>query len=106
MLFGSYVKAHKYPMVKNYMTPRTHDCISIVPTGNLQVTQNVFCLNTVRVLKPSNIILVVAPDGIIKKVNQCFKYQKGEIINKIWIYLTGIRSYSIGKIINDYNIKA
>ena len=92
-------------MVKNYMTPRTHECISIVPTGNLQVTHNVFCLNTVRVLKPRNIILVVAPDGIIKKVNQCFKYQKGEIINKIWIYLTVIRSHYIGKMMDYYTMK-
>ena len=60
--FGEYVESRGDYVVKNYMTPRTHEAIALGPSGNLQVTQKVFCLKTWLVLKRRVNTLVPMPD--------------------------------------------
>ena len=50
-VFSSYVKAQNNPIVINNITPRTHACIYLGPTGNIQVTPKYSCLNTGKLLK-------------------------------------------------------
>ena len=50
-MFGSYVEAHDNLIVTNNMNPITHECISLIITVNLQVSQKVFCLDTIVLLR-------------------------------------------------------
>ena len=77
------MEAHSDPRVTNIMNPITHECISLGPKGNIQVTQNLLCLDTGRVLKIINIIIMVAPDQVIRKVNYWCKKSKIEQHRKI-----------------------
>ena len=82
VVFGSYVEEHKNLVVTNNTTPITYEFISLEPTGNLQRTQKVFCLNTQQVLKLRKIETMVEPDIIIKLVNSCPKGQKVAVWTK------------------------
>ena len=63
------MEAHDNPNIINKIPPNTDDYITIGPTGNLQGTHNLFCLNTGRALNRRNIISMIAPDLVISKVN-------------------------------------
>ena len=68
VVFGSYVEAHDDPNITNNMAPRTHKCIAIRPTGNIQRTQKVFFLNSGRVSKRIKITPTIASYQNIKIV--------------------------------------
>ena len=42
VVFRSYVEAHNDPKITNNMAPRTHECIALGTTRNIQVTHKVF----------------------------------------------------------------
>ena len=63
---GWYVEAHNDPNIINNMNPRTHEWITLGPTGNIQWTQKVFCLNLEIFLKWRKIIPIIVSDRIIK----------------------------------------
>ena len=63
------MESHDDPNINNRMTPRTHGCIELGPNRNIQGTYNVFCMNSVIVLKRRNIIPMIAADQIIKIVD-------------------------------------
>ena len=50
-IFGAYVESSKYDVVSNNTKPRTHECITLVPSGNIQGLENVIDTLTSRVLK-------------------------------------------------------
>ena len=80
----SYVESHQDTTKTNNTNPRTHKFISLIPKGNIQGTQKFFFLNIGRVLPKRDIILMVAPDQVIIKVNDCCK---NSIIEKCGIEL-------------------
>ncbi len=51
MLPGMYCKVHDEPIPTNTMAWRTHECIALGPTGNLQGSVKFYCLAMGRVLK-------------------------------------------------------
>ena len=56
-------------MVTNYMTPRTHEAISMGTSGNLQGTHNILYLETGLVLKQQVNTVLIMLDQVIKKIN-------------------------------------
>ena len=76
--FGSYVEAHNDPDITYDMMPRTHESIALGPSGNMQGTQKVFCINTGRVLKWRKITEYPLPTRVITKVNNWGKRSKKE----------------------------
>ncbi len=46
VLPGTYCEVHDEPVPTNTMTPRTHKCIALNPTGNLQGSVKFYCLMT------------------------------------------------------------
>ena len=80
----SYVEAHDDPHITNNMAPRTHECIALAPTKNVQVAQKVFCLDSVKFIKRRNIIPMVSRYQIIKRVDGWVgkprRYQYGKVV--------------------------
>ena len=66
------------PDVTNTTTSRTREAIALGPTGNIQGTQKVFCLETGKVLKQRKIIPLPVPDRVIQKVEQWGKRSQRE----------------------------
>ena len=87
MNFGSYVEAHDDPTVTNDMTPSTHESIALGPTGNMQGTQKVFCINTGKVLKRRKITEFPLPSRVINKVNNWGKRSKIEEYGNKLVFL-------------------
>ena len=69
VLPGTYCEVHDEPVPTNTMTPRTHECIALDPTGNLQGSVKFYCLTTGRVLKRRSFTPMPMPDRIIRRVN-------------------------------------
>ena len=59
---GEYVKSRGDYVGRKGMKPRTHEAISLGPSGNLQVTHRVFCIETGIVLKRQVYTVVPMPD--------------------------------------------
>ena len=70
VLPGSYCKVHDEPVPTNTMVARTHTCIALGPTGNLQGSMKFYCLTTGRVLKRCFFTVIPTPDRIICRVNE------------------------------------
>ena len=70
VLPGSYCKVHDEPVPTNTMVARTHVCIDLKPTGNLQGSVKFYCLTTGRVLKCCSFTVIPMPDRIICRVNE------------------------------------
>ena len=66
VLPGRYCEVHDEPMPTNMMMPRTHKCIALSPTGNLQGSVKFYCLRTGRVLKRRSFTPIPMPDRVIK----------------------------------------
>ena len=60
------------------MTPMTHGEIALGPSGNLQVTQKILCIETWIVLKRRINTVVSMPDRVIKKMNKWGERTKRE----------------------------
>jgi hypothetical protein len=69
VLPGTYCEVHDEPVPTNTMTPRTHECIDLGPTGNLQGSIKFYCLTTGRVLKRRSFTPMPMPDRVIRRVN-------------------------------------
>ena len=76
--FGEYVESRGDYVVANDMTPGTHEKIALGPSGNLQGTHKVFCLETGIVLKRRVNTVVPMPDRVIEKINQWGERTKRE----------------------------
>ena len=70
---GSYCEVHNEPNPSNTTVSPTHEGIALVPTGNLQVSANFYCLNTGRVLKRQAFTEIPMPTAVIAKVNKIGK---------------------------------
>ena len=79
---GWYVEAQYDPNITNNMTPRTHECIALLPNRNIQGTQKVFCMNSGIFLKRINITPMIASDQIIKIVKYWGKKSRREKYGK------------------------
>ena len=62
VLPGTYCEVHDEPVPTNTMTPQTHECIALGPTGNLQGSVKFYCLTTGRVLKRRSFTPMPMPD--------------------------------------------
>jgi len=70
VLPGSYCEVHDEPVPTNTVVARTHACIALGPTGNLQGSIKLYCLKTGRVLKCCSFTVIPMPDRIICQVNE------------------------------------
>jgi hypothetical protein len=68
--FGAYVEASEDADITNTMRPRTHACIALGPSGNLQGSVKCFDLETGMVVKRRTIVELPMPDEIIAKVSE------------------------------------
>ena len=73
VLPGSYCEVHGEPNPTNTTVSRTHEGISLGPTGNLQGSVKFYCLNTGRVLKRRAFTEISIPTAVIAKVNKIGK---------------------------------
>ena len=68
--FGAYVEASKDADITNTMRSRTHPCIALGPSGNLQGFIKCFDLETGMVVKRRNVTELPMPEDIITKVSE------------------------------------
>ncbi len=61
MQFGSYVEASYGNIVINKMTERTHECIALGPTGNLQGSLKCFDMQTAKAVIWQTIQTILMP---------------------------------------------
>ena len=73
--FGAYVEASYDDDITNTLKDRTHSCIALGPTGNIQGSMKCFDLKTGRVVKCRTITVLPMPDRIIKQVQNGVKNQ-------------------------------
>jgi hypothetical protein len=69
VLPGTYYEVHDEPDPSNMMVACTHEGIALGPTGNLQGSVKLFCLNLGRVLKHHSFMAMPMPMRVIKRVN-------------------------------------
>ena len=74
--FGAYVEASYDDYITNTLKDRTHSCIALGPTGNIQGSMKCFDLKTGRVVKCCTITVLPMPDRIIKQVQKWGKKSK------------------------------
>ena len=67
------MEVHNKPTVINDIPPKTHECIALGPTLNMQGTQKVFCLDMGRVLQRSDIIPMLDLNRVTMEVNDWYK---------------------------------
>ncbi len=65
MALSSHCEVHNEPVPTNTMVWRTHECIALGPTGNLQGSVKFYCLTTGRVLKRRLFTPMSMPDNTI-----------------------------------------
>jgi hypothetical protein len=66
---GTYCEIHDEPVPTNTMVWRTHKGIALGPTGNLQGSVKIYCINTGRVLKCQSFTPMPMHDQVIKRIN-------------------------------------
>ena len=69
VLPGSYCEVHDDPNPSNTTVSRTHEGLSLGPTGNLQGIVQFYCLNTGRVLNRRAFTGIPMPTAVISKFN-------------------------------------
>jgi len=67
---GTYCEVHDEPVPTNTMAWRSHKAIALGPTGNLQGSVKIYCINTGRVLKHRSFTPMPMPNRVIKQVNK------------------------------------
>ena len=65
----TYCEVHDKPVPTIIMAWRTHEAITLGPTGNLQGSVKFYCINTRWVLKRRSFTPMPMPDRVIKRVN-------------------------------------
>ena len=68
--FGAYVEASYDDVITNTMKDRTHACIALGPTGNVQGSLKCFDLETGRIVKRRTVTPVPMPNRILKKIKK------------------------------------
>jgi hypothetical protein len=76
VLSGTYCEKHDKLDPSNSMVTWKHKGIALGPTGNLQGSMKLYCLNTGRVLKRCLFIVMPMPHRIIKQVNKIGEHEK------------------------------
>ena len=69
----SYCELHDEPNPSNTTVNRTHEGITLGPTGNMQGSVKFYCLNTGRVLKRRAFTEIPMPTAVISEVNKIGK---------------------------------
>ena len=77
-LFGAYIEASRDADITNTMAERTHSCISLGPSGNLQGSLKCFDLITGKVIVRRTIKVLPIPDRILKLANRWGKTSRSE----------------------------
>ena len=72
--FGAYVEASKDADIINTMAERTHSCLTLGPSGNLQGSVKCFDLLTGRVVVCQTNKVLLMPDSIPKLINRWGKF--------------------------------
>ena len=67
---GTYCEVHDEPVPTKTMAWRSHEAITLGPTGNLQGSVKFYCINTGRVLKHRSFTPMPMPNRVIKQVNK------------------------------------
>ena len=67
--FGSFVEASTDAMVTNGQIPRTHKCISLGASGNIQWPLKCFDLKSGNVVTRRGFKVISMPDRVVKLVN-------------------------------------
>ncbi len=70
---GTYCEKHDKPKPTNTMAWWTHEGIALGPTGNLQGSVKIYCINTGRVLKRQSFTPMPMPNCVIKRINAISK---------------------------------
>jgi hypothetical protein len=78
------------------MKDRTHACIALGPTGNIQGSLKCFNIDTGKIIKCQTITLLPMPDQIVKKVRKWGKCQSKYDLSKDLIFLIGTSKNSTG----------
>jgi len=73
---GTYCKVHDEPVPTNTMASRTHEAITLGPTGNLQGSVKFYCVHMGRVMKRRSFTPMPMPDLVIQMVNRIGKREK------------------------------
>eukprot|EP00804_Cyclotella_cryptica_P002560 CCRYP_010401-RA/>CCRYP_010401-RA protein AED:0.15 eAED:0.13 QI:0/0/0/0.5/1/1/8/0/1350 len=74
--FGAYVEASEDAIITNTMRPRTHGCIALGPSGNLQGSIKCFDLKTGMVVKRRVVHELPMPDSVIRRISYWEKKSK------------------------------
>ena len=77
---GAYVEASEDAMITNSNRDRTHPCIYLGPSGNLQGSHHCFDLNTGSVVVRRSAEQIPYPDRILKMANAWGKKGKTQIM--------------------------
>ena len=78
VLFGAYIEASTGAIVTNDQTPRTHGCIALGPSGNLQGSVKCFDIKTGKVMIRRTFDTLPMPDRVLKLVNIWGKNSKNK----------------------------
>ncbi len=78
VLFGAYVEASNDAIITNTMAERTHSCIALGPSGNLQGSVKCFDLLTGKLVIRRTVKVVPYPDRIIRLANSWGKQSRSK----------------------------
>ena len=77
--FGDYVQAYDPAVVKNSLDPRTHGCIVLAPTNNVQGTAFMLSLRSGRIVRRDQYVTLPVPDEIIDYMNERALAEKRQV---------------------------
>ena len=79
--FLALVEASTDAIITNDMIPRTHKCLALGPSGNLQGSVMCFDLDTGKVVTRRTIKEIPMPESVIKRVNKWGTSKRGKEFN-------------------------
>ena len=77
---GTYVEASTNAIITNSNNDRTHACIALGPSGNIQGSVNCFDLDTCRVVVHMKVRQMIFPYRLVRKANAWGKKGKNAIL--------------------------
>jgi len=84
---GAYIKATVGADITNGQEARTHSCISLRPSGNIQGSLKCFDLETGKVVISRRVVQLPFPNIMLKKTNAWGKKSKGQIMKDLIQFL-------------------
>ena len=94
--FGAYVEASNDADITNTMAKRTHSCLALEPSVNLQGSIKCFDLLTGKMVVRWTIKVLPMPDSILKLINRWGSLPDLSSMVPSWNSLIEIRPNSIG----------